>query len=386
MTVTETFHGFIENTHDVLLVFEGCRRGLLPRIGRRLQERERRMIRSGSVFVFDEHESGIKRWTDGRYWSPSRILGNFLIYREIDKKSDKKKSSSSWSLNPDPGTMHRSRERQLVGSLSDSFRFRPDGLIKKSMSIVVHGVSHHLVSYYNPLDVVQHRLSTPSSNPQLSRLEISPDLLVKQNFRVPLFAEESNPQRQPPPVPAPYYKVEKPQACGPRSLSLGSYQTEKSHVMESEMARQPSFAPLYTHERFHQRHSSTSSAPYSNSNSSSSESEPRSDILYGQPQPHPQQQSPFGFSPKPDSTNLVQLLNPVVHPLHPLAVQPSPLPSFVPLDYTKAFDKDRPVHQHRMSYPNDDFYDTYARQQQQQHQQQQPPIQPNVPPFMSHSE
>ncbi|KAI9031901.1 Gti1/Pac2 family-domain-containing protein [Phycomyces nitens] len=368
MTVTETFHGFIETTQDVLLVFEGCRRGLLPRIGRRLQERERRMIRSGSVFVFDEHESGIKRWTDGRYWSPSRILGNFLIYREIDKKSDKK--SSGWSPSPDPGAMNRNRERQLVGSLSDSFRFRPDGLIKKSMSIVVHGVSHHLVSYYNPLDVVNHRLSTPSSHPQLSRLEISPDLLVKQNFRVPLFAEESNPQRQPPPIPAPFYK-EKPQTYGARSLSLGSYQTEKSHVMESEMARQPSFAPLYTHERFHQRHSSASSAPYSNSNSTSSESEPRSDILYGQPQ-----ERVFGYSPKPDSRNLVQLLNPVVHPLHPLAVQPSPLPSFVPLDYTKPFDKDRPAHQHRMSYPNDDFYDTYSRQS----------IQPNVPPFMSHAE
>jgi hypothetical protein len=40
---------------------------------------ERRMITSGSVFVFDEDESGIKRWTDGFFWSPSRILGNFLV-------------------------------------------------------------------------------------------------------------------------------------------------------------------------------------------------------------------------------------------------------------------------------------------------------------------
>lgn len=60
MLVTETFHGFIETTQDVLLVFEGCRRGLLPRICRRLQEKERKMIQSGSVFVFDERESGRK--------------------------------------------------------------------------------------------------------------------------------------------------------------------------------------------------------------------------------------------------------------------------------------------------------------------------------------
>lgn len=56
--MAETFHGYIETTQDVLLIFEGCRRGLIPRVSRRLQEKERRMIRSGSVFVFDERESG----------------------------------------------------------------------------------------------------------------------------------------------------------------------------------------------------------------------------------------------------------------------------------------------------------------------------------------
>lgn len=32
-----------------------------------------------SCQVFDEGESGIKRWTDGLIWSPSRILSNFLV-------------------------------------------------------------------------------------------------------------------------------------------------------------------------------------------------------------------------------------------------------------------------------------------------------------------
>lgn len=31
------------------------------------------------MFVFDEKESGIRRWTDGLLWSPSRILWNFLV-------------------------------------------------------------------------------------------------------------------------------------------------------------------------------------------------------------------------------------------------------------------------------------------------------------------
>lgn len=51
----------------------------MPKVPRRLRDDERKLIRSGSVFVFDEHESGIKRWTDGLLWSPSRILWNFLV-------------------------------------------------------------------------------------------------------------------------------------------------------------------------------------------------------------------------------------------------------------------------------------------------------------------
>ncbi|CEI91415.1 Putative RRM motif-containing protein [Rhizopus microsporus] len=146
MLVTETFHGYIETTQDVLLIFEGCRRGLLPRICRRLQEKERNMIRSGSIFVFDERESGIKRWTDGRVWSPSRILGNFLIYRELDKKipGDKRLSGSSngrRSFSVDGSIIDKHKERQLVGSLSDSYKFKEDGLIKKTMSITINGTT-----------------------------------------------------------------------------------------------------------------------------------------------------------------------------------------------------------------------------------------------------
>jgi hypothetical protein len=221
--MAETFHGYIETTQDVLLIFEGCRRGLLPRICRRLQERERKLIRSGSIFVFDERESGtkrkgnllekeflsyilsyvgIKRWTDGRVWSPSRILGNFLIYRELDKKipGDKKLSSSSvisgrsFSLD---GSIDRQKEKQLIGSLSDSYKFKEDGLIKKTMSITVNGVAQHLISYYNPREVLENRLRLPSSVPELASLEISPELLVKQNFRVPPLVEPIFDQNDP---------------------------------------------------------------------------------------------------------------------------------------------------------------------------------------------
>lgn len=87
MNDIETFYGLVETTADALKIVELCRQGQLGRVSRRLHESERKKIRSGSVFVFDEIESGVKRWTDGRIWSPSRILGNFLIYRELERRT-----------------------------------------------------------------------------------------------------------------------------------------------------------------------------------------------------------------------------------------------------------------------------------------------------------
>ncbi|KAL0089245.1 Gti1/Pac2 family-domain-containing protein [Phycomyces blakesleeanus] len=191
----ETFHGFIDTTADTLLIFEACRQGILPMINRRLQERERGAVCSGTVFVFDEKESGIKRWTDGMVWSPSRILGNFLIYRELDGKEPVNgkralpKEEGFYEkrecLQTEQTSLDRSRERALVGSLSSSYKFKYGGLMKKTMSIMVNGSLQHLISYYSKEDVLGHKLATPSSIPHLACLRISPELLLRQSFRAP---------------------------------------------------------------------------------------------------------------------------------------------------------------------------------------------------------
>lgn len=229
------FRGFVETTLDALLVLEGCRRGFLPKITRRLQEFEKRaLVVSGAVFVFHEEETGIKRWTDGLSWSPSRTLDNFLVYRELDKKSAGGRHSdadgdSDASTKPtrsrlvgpltskaDPVdrpldsdtapdtaddlsqgraratssssstlTLDRARERALVGSLTSSSRFHADGLVKKTISL--SGL--HLVSYYRIDDVTSGRLTTPSSHPELMSLEISPSFLAPSLFRLPPVVE-----------------------------------------------------------------------------------------------------------------------------------------------------------------------------------------------------
>ena len=74
------FIGYVETTTDALRLITAVRQGVIPRITQCLSDSERRsMIRSGAVFVFCVEESGIKRWKDGLSWSPSRIVGNFLV-------------------------------------------------------------------------------------------------------------------------------------------------------------------------------------------------------------------------------------------------------------------------------------------------------------------
>ncbi|KZV75018.1 hypothetical protein PENSPDRAFT_572106, partial [Peniophora sp. CONT] len=214
--------GWIETTGDALIILEAARRGLIPRVTRRLVDSERKMITSGSVFVFDEEESGIRRWTDGLFWSASRILGNFLLYRETDKRGAGHKSSrsdaaaeeapapaaaaaaasssSSAADSSKAGDAHslsrpraetsrlgidRQRERSLVGSLTNDDKFKPGGMVKKTFSLTINGVPQHLISYYKVEDVEAGRLRPPSSYPELAALDISADFLDKVNFRNP---------------------------------------------------------------------------------------------------------------------------------------------------------------------------------------------------------
>ena len=82
----DTYYGQIKIPQDAIILFEACRLGMLPRVQRRLSERERNEIRSGSVFVWDEREAGMRRWTDGKSYSASRVSGSFLTYREMEGK------------------------------------------------------------------------------------------------------------------------------------------------------------------------------------------------------------------------------------------------------------------------------------------------------------
>ncbi|KAK0338696.1 Gluconate transport-inducing protein, partial [Friedmanniomyces endolithicus] len=56
----DTYNGLVRTPADAIILFEACRIGLLPRVQRRLSEKERQSIKSGSVFVWDEREAGMR--------------------------------------------------------------------------------------------------------------------------------------------------------------------------------------------------------------------------------------------------------------------------------------------------------------------------------------
>lgn len=240
MDLERTFFGYVGTTNDALLIFEACRGNqLLQKVSRRPHDHERdRLIKSGNIFVFDEQSPGIQRWNDGIVWSPSRILGNYLIYRQLErpfqpgekKRAQKRpgnlprngsqgdlgdsnrmktelsddrspslraaggpilghKIKTDSSSNRENGSERKSKpwsdeqEKELAGSLTDSYGVKEGGLIKKTMSVEYNGTVHRLVSYFTIEDLILSRLPATSSDPRLADLQIGSDL-IRTNSRV----------------------------------------------------------------------------------------------------------------------------------------------------------------------------------------------------------
>ncbi|SNX84408.1 related to cAMP-independent regulatory protein pac2 [Melanopsichium pennsylvanicum] len=151
-----TYRGHIKTTKDAILLLAACdlvedtdSPGLPPprRVTRRLLDSERAdLICSGSIFVWDEKEAGMRRWTDGKCWSASRVSGCFLTYRELEAR---KKPSSSITGGP------------------TSNLYKAEGLIKQSFSMTTtSGRKLHVISYYTKRDVREGLLRRVSEDPR----------------------------------------------------------------------------------------------------------------------------------------------------------------------------------------------------------------------------
>jgi Gti1/Pac2 family transcription factor len=206
----ETYNGHVRTPQDAIILFEACRIGMLPRVQRRLSEKERQSIRSGSVFVWDEREAGMRRWTDGKSWSASRVSGSFLTYREMEGK----RGGSGFA--PPTKTPESGRNSGDDGDGEegpDGYRYKPDGLMKQSFSITTSNNQHlHLISYYSRSHPNAPGLQQPSTDPNLRTVRptkgLYPESTVNEHQNVPAVTRSpmagASPYTMPPQPPAGY--------------------------------------------------------------------------------------------------------------------------------------------------------------------------------------
>ncbi|TEB18902.1 hypothetical protein FA13DRAFT_1674013 [Coprinellus micaceus] len=192
------FIGYVETTVNALRLIHAARQGVIPRITRRLNDNERRtMIKSGAVFVFSVEESGIKRWTDGLLWSPSRIVGNFLVSMPSqtitepllgvpgDQRANKQPGHKKVYPTDDPTSRALAHRSPPEGYKSDQGTFKPGGLIKKTITVTIEGSDLHLISYYTSDDIRSGKLKRPSTRMDIMSLPMPPHIFRLTNFRVP---------------------------------------------------------------------------------------------------------------------------------------------------------------------------------------------------------
>lgn len=132
----------VRSVHDAHILFHAVFLGLLPMVSRRLDSEERRAVRPGNVYVWEERGRnteatglGIERWTDGIRWSASRVRDEFLLYHEREPNTDYEFTDSE---------------------LGASYR-----LVKQTYSVFVNSPQGrhkwHLTAYFVPATVTQLR-------------------------------------------------------------------------------------------------------------------------------------------------------------------------------------------------------------------------------------
>ncbi|TFY53463.1 hypothetical protein EVJ58_g9438, partial [Rhodofomes roseus] len=149
----------IRSTRDACQIFYAVARNVLRMTTHRLDAEERRAIKSGNVYVWEERCAnaeatgmGMERWTDGMGWGPSRVRDDFLFYhqRENGLNEDSGHPSARWT------TMMKGRDTR--GGKPAFARSDAERLIKQTYSVHVslpedrpRGVTRkwHLTAYFS---------------------------------------------------------------------------------------------------------------------------------------------------------------------------------------------------------------------------------------------
>ncbi|KKY24328.1 putative camp independent regulatory protein [Diplodia seriata] len=134
-------------------------------------------------------------------------MGNFLVYRELErpfppgekKRANRQRTKSArtepysrssapshYSEDP-PYEIPDSKDRKITGSLVDSYDFKRGGLLKRTLSVIVNGCTHHLIAYYTIEDAKdQSTLFRPGHDHRLANCHPRKELITDQKFRTSL--------------------------------------------------------------------------------------------------------------------------------------------------------------------------------------------------------
>lgn len=175
----ESIFGVINSEEECLKIIDMCRMGALPRVKSRLSDAERNSIRPGSIYVYEEEESKISRWTDSKVWSSSKIYGRCLIYYELDTPHDDTIETLKYNGNLD-SIISMGREIISLGS-HDKRKKKKNGLIKLSTSLRYQEKTYHLLSYYTETFAIKYVRGSIWN--LVNTWEIPKNLVLRMNYR-----------------------------------------------------------------------------------------------------------------------------------------------------------------------------------------------------------
>ncbi|EIM83018.1 uncharacterized protein STEHIDRAFT_64307 [Stereum hirsutum FP-91666 SS1] len=170
----------IKTVADAHVIFYAVSLGILPMVNRRLDSEERRNLKAGDVYCWEERGPdaeatglGIERWTDGIRWGPSRVrdASNFLFYHEKD--------NSDMDLNLiGPSTVHRHLyvSRFNLQLPPGAYYGRREKLIKQTYSVFIDAGERrrkwHMIGYFT--QETANTLYSVRDFTHLAHLEVPP--------------------------------------------------------------------------------------------------------------------------------------------------------------------------------------------------------------------
>jgi Gti1/Pac2 family transcription factor len=112
----------------------------------------------------------MRRWTDGKLWSTSRVSGSFFIYQEMKGKR-KGGEPPRHGVEKIDNIRETNRDQAIDSDRLDGRTCKPERLMKQLYSITTSTGNHlHLISYYSRSHLNSPKLPRPTTDPKLHHI------------------------------------------------------------------------------------------------------------------------------------------------------------------------------------------------------------------------